>query len=317
MRVLPSTAGSSTWVVFPGGCEDPSSNCTDARGAVFDETASTSWNGLGLFDLGLLQNFAGYNQSGAYGLDTLSLGISNATGGPSLESQIIAGIQTSRFYVGMFGLQSQPMNLSDFTQPHQTFLSSLKSQNLTSSLSWAYTAGAKYRSKSVFGSLTFGGADLSRYDPSNSVSFNLAPDVARDLVVGIQTISTTFVNGSMRSLLPSTTVAFIDSTTPYVYLPPAACEEFERQLGLVWDNETNLYFVDDELHERLLLLRPSFTFTLGNDQTSKPTIDITLPFDSFDLTATPPLVPTPTRYIPLRRGQDDQITLGRAFLQEV
>ena len=144
MRVLPSTAGSSTWVVMEGGCKEPSSNCSEARGGLFDETRSNTWNGLGLFDLALEQNF-GYNLSGSYGTDTISLGLSNATGGASLSSQMIAGIQTNRFYLGMLGLQQQPMNLSDFSQPHESFLSSLKTQNLTSSLSWAYTAGAKYR----------------------------------------------------------------------------------------------------------------------------------------------------------------------------
>ncbi|CAL8584356.1 hypothetical protein XPA_009958 [Xanthoria parietina] len=48
----------------------------------------------------------------------------------------------------------------------------------------------------------------------------------------------------------------------------------------------------------------------------RPSVDIILPYASFDLIAKPPLLPNATSYFPLRRGNDSQITLGRAFLQE-
>ncbi|KAL8918402.1 MAG: hypothetical protein Q9208_007372 [Pyrenodesmia sp. 3 TL-2023] len=314
VRVLPSTAGSATWVVTPGGCDPPSANCSEARGGLFDQSQSSTWKDLGPFTLALEQNL-GRNESGAFGLDTISLGLSNATGGPTLDSQIIAGIQTEKWYTGVFGLQQQPMNLSDFSQPHQSALSALRARNLIPSLSWSYTAGAHYQSKGSFGSLTFGGSDISKYVPSN-VSFTLAPDVARDLVVGIQSITTTYANGSVSSLLPSPTLAFIDSTVPYLYLPEDACKAFEAEFGLVYNKKNNIYFVDDALHQVLSNLKPQFTFRLGNDKLSKPTVEITLPYASFDLVMKPPLQPNNTSYFPLRRGADNQITLGRTFLQE-
>ncbi|KAL8950015.1 MAG: hypothetical protein Q9222_003924 [Ikaeria aurantiellina] len=314
VRVLPSTAASATWIVRAGGCDPPSLDCTNARGGLFNESTSSTWNDLGHFTLALEQNL-GHNESGAFGLDTLSIGLSNATGGPTLNSQIIAGIETQHWYTGMFGLQQQPMNLSDFDHPQQSFLSSLRSQNLIPSLSWAYTAGAHYRSKGSFGSLILGGSDTSRYVPSN-FSFKLAPDVTRDLVVGIKSITCTLINGSMSSLLPSPTLAFIDSTVPYLYLPPDACTAFESALGLVYNKKNNLYFVDDALHQTLSNINPRFTFHLANDKVSESTVSITLPYASFDLTAKPPLLPNSTSYFPLRRGADNQITLGRAFLQE-
>ena len=135
-------------------------------------------------------------------------------------------------------------------------------------------------------------------------------------MVGIQSITSTYLNGSTTSLLPSPTLAFIDSTVPYLYLPEDACKAFEAEFGLVYNEKNNLYFVNDDLHERLSILDPQFTFLLGNDKLSKPTIDITLPYASFDLVAKPPLRPNATSYFPLRRGAEDQITLGRAFLQE-
>ncbi|KAL8750314.1 MAG: hypothetical protein Q9184_006466 [Pyrenodesmia sp. 2 TL-2023] len=275
---------------------------------------SSTWENLGSYTLALEQNL-NHNESGTFGLDTIALGLSNATGGPTLDSQIIAGIQTENWYTGVFGLQQQPMNLSDFSQPHQSALSALRARNLIPSLSWSYTAGAHYQSKGSFGSLTFGGSDISKYVPSN-VSFTLAPDVARDLVVGIQSITTTYFNGSVSSLLPSPTLAFIDSTVPYIYLPEDACKTFESELGLVYNKKNNIYFVDDALHQTLLELKPQFTFRLGNDKLSKPTVEITLPYASFDLVMKPPLQPNATSYFPLRRGADNQITLGRVFLQE-
>ncbi|KAL8753555.1 MAG: hypothetical protein Q9184_005385 [Pyrenodesmia sp. 2 TL-2023] len=314
VRVLPSTAGSAIWIVTPGGCDPPSSECSESRGWLFNQSQSNTWEDLGPFTLGLEQNL-GHNESGAFGLDTISLGLTNATGGPTLNSQVIAGIETEHWYIGLFGLQQQPTNLTNFSQPRQSFLSTLRAQNLIPSLSWSYTAGAHYQSKGSFGSLTFGGSDVSKYAPSN-VSFTLAQDVARDLVVGIQSITTTYVNNSVSSLLQAPTLAFIDSTVPYIYLPEDACKAFESELGLVYNEENNIYFVDDALHQKLLNLQPQFTFRLGNDKISKPTVEITLPYASFDLVIKPPLQPNTTLYFPLRRGADNQITLGRAFLQE-
>ena len=135
-------------------------------------------------------------------------------------------------------------------------------------------------------------------------------------MVGIQGITSSYSNGSVSSLLPNPTLAFIDSTVPYIYLPKEACKTFESVLGLVWNKQKNIYFVDDTLHQSLLSQKPRFTFRLGNDQTSGPTVNISLPYSSFDLVALPPRVPEPMPYFPIRRGNDSQITLGRAFLQE-
>lgn len=103
---------------------------------------------------------------------------------------------------------------------------------------------------------------------------------------------------------------------PYLYLPEEACNAFESELGLVYNKTDNLYFVNDTVRQTLSNLMPKFTFRLANDKVSEPAIDITLPYASFDLVAEPPLLPTVTPYFPLRRGNENQITLGRAFLQE-
>lgn len=146
VRVLPSTAGQASWVVMTGGCppELPSPGCSDSRGALVDLNASTSRKELGLFGLNLELNF-GRNESGDYGLDALALGLTPSTGGPTLNDQVVVGIETNLYRVGMFGLNQQPTNLSNFSNPHPSFLTTLKTQKSIPSLSWAYTAGAHYR----------------------------------------------------------------------------------------------------------------------------------------------------------------------------
>ena len=110
---------------------------------------------------------------------------------------------------------------------------------------------------------------------------------------------------------------FIDSTLPYIYLPASACQIFEQELGLVWNATENIYVVDENLHQNLISANPEFTFTIGNDEQSQPTVDIVLPYSSFDLAFDSPIFPKSTSYFPIRRATNEsQYTLGRAFLQE-
>ncbi|KAK0513754.1 hypothetical protein JMJ35_003476 [Cladonia borealis] len=315
VRVLPSTAGQATFVVSPLGCPatEPA-NCTQTRGETFDSSNSKSWKSIGNYTLGLEQNL-GYNEIATYGFDALALGLSDATGSSTLQSQVIADIETDDYYIGIFGLGHQPYNFTNFQDPHPSFLTTMRSKNWIPSLSWAYTAGAQYRLKGVFGSLTFGGYDASRFVPNN-VSFSLAPDISRDIVVGLQSITAKDANGSTTSLLPSPILTFIDSTVPYIYLPPEACQLFENAFGLVWNKTLELYLVNDTLHDSLLAKNATFTFQIGDTTTGGPTIDIVLPYASFDLIGQYPLVDDTTRYFPLQKGNETQYTLGRTFLQE-
>ena len=169
----------------------------------------------------------------------------------------------------------------------------------------------------VFGSLTFGGSDLARYIPNN-VSFNLSPDVSRDIVVSLNSISLTDATRVAVPLLPNPILTFIDSTLPYIYLPLEACEAFEIALGLTYDSTTRLYSINDTLHEDLIANNPTFTFNIGDRLRSNPTVDIVLPYASFDFdVASYPRVLNTTRFFPLKRSTNDsQYTLGREFLQE-
>lgn len=102
-----------------------------------------------------------------------------------------------------------------------------------------------------------------------------------------------------------------------MYLPSEACRIFEDSFGLVWNSTYQTYFVDEGLHESLLAANLNITFQLGNSETGGATVDIVLPYASFDLVSEYPITPSSLRYFPLvRAANDSQYTLGRTFLQE-
>lgn len=134
--------------------------------------------------------------------------------------------------------------------------------------------------------------------------------------MGLESI--TYSNSTIQtSLLSQGINALVDSTVPYLWLPESTCEAFQQAFGLVWDPIHNLYTVNDSSHEANIKQNASIVFQLSNSLTgASPSINITLPYASFDLNATAPLVSSQTRYFPLQRGDDTQFTLGRTFLQE-
>ena len=150
VRILPSTAGQALWVVYNEGClpgepgKIASITCTDSRGETFDISKSTSWTGLGNYTVNLETNLD-YDDSAAFGLDTVALGDSEAIGGPHVHHQVVAALATEDFYIGMLGLSSSPTNLTNVTDPHPSFLTTLKAQDAIPSLSYGFTAGGRYR----------------------------------------------------------------------------------------------------------------------------------------------------------------------------
>jgi len=107
----------------------------------------------------------------------------------------------------------------------------------------------------------------------------------------------------------------MDSSFPYIWLPSQACVLFEEAFGLTWDNATELYLVNDSLHDTLVLQNATVVFTIGDPNDAY--VNITFPYAAFDLTASPPLVTTTSRYFPFKRAANSiQFTLGRTFFQE-
>lgn len=150
VRVLPSTAGNAVCVVSPQGClpgeagTSPSSTCAESRGELFNTSESASWKDLRNYTMGLEMNL-GFNDTADFGLDTVALGLSNATRGPYLDSTVVAAYANDDYFIGMFGLNQQRTNFSTFSDSYPSFLTTLKTKKMIPSLSWAYTAGARYR----------------------------------------------------------------------------------------------------------------------------------------------------------------------------
>lgn len=121
------------------------------------------------------------------------------------------------------------------------------------------------------------------------------------------------------AVFSSSLYANIDSTLAEFWLPEEVCAVFENTFNLTFNTDTSLYLVSDSLHTQLLQTDPNITFTIGSEPTGGKTVDITLPYSAFDLTASPPYsgVKNQSLFFPLRRAANSsQYTLGKAFLQE-
>lgn len=282
----------------------------------FNPNRSSTWSQYGYYQLGAGQNL---NLSGeaVFGNDTLGLGI-QGSGGPTLQDQIIGAFATDEIYLGMFGLNPASTNITQEEQGKASYMTTLRNQNLIPSLTFGYTAGNQYRLKQVLGSLTLGGYDASRFIPNN-LTIGFAPQEDRELLVGIQSIKSTDQNGTTSVLLSAGITSLVDSTVAQIWLPLEACQAFEKAFGLMFDEDSELYLVNDDLHTQLVAQNASVTFTLGSTASEGDGVDIILPYDSFDLLVEPPTpnVANSTRYFPLRRAANEtQYTLGRTFLQE-
>jgi hypothetical protein len=108
--------------------------------------------------------------------------------------------------------------------------------------------------------------------------------------------------------------ASIDSTLPYLWLPPAVCDRFQQIFGLTYDNTTDLYLVNSTSRERNL--NSTINFKMAASQTSNYFINIALPYSAFDLNASWPIYANTTNYFPIRRAPGNIYTLGRTLLQE-
>ncbi|KAF1982738.1 acid protease, partial [Aulographum hederae CBS 113979] len=313
-RVLISTTSQQTWVVLPAGC--PGDPACFPRGYSFNYSLSQTWDPIGTYDF-YIEKQLGYEGNAAYGYDTVSLG-GYGEGGPSLPNMTVGAFAVESFWFGHFGLHPKPTNFTNFTDGSPSYMHTLKEQDIIPSVSFAYTAGAQYRYTSILASLTLGGYDSSRFIPNN-LTFDFAPDNERELVVGIQKIGSHNLDQQEVSLMPTPAYAFIDSTVPQIWLPEDACRAFEEAFGLTYDTDTELYLLNDTTHTNLQTLNPNVTITLGVDPSGGETIDIVMPYSSFDLVAKSPYqdLQNDTRYFPLRRAlNSSMITLGRAFLQE-
>lgn len=325
IRVYISTASQQTWVVAPIGCTGwNQTECDSRRGSDFNSNFSSTWTEQGKYELWIESNL-GFDKPedvGLFGYDTVGLGY-QGEGGPTLDKQVVGAISTYDFFYGHFGINPKPTNwTADFSDPYPSYITSLKNESQIPSVSWAYTAGAQYRFASILSSLTLGGYDSSRFIPNN-LTIPLGSNNERDILPAIQGISAAGNGLSQTNLIPSSFTspmyAYIDSTVAEIWLPEEVCAVFEQTFNLTYNSTTDLYLIDDNVHQQLLTTNANITFTLGAQPSGGQTVDIVLPYSAFDLTAKQPYrgLKADTRFFPLRRAANStQYTLGRTFLQE-
>ncbi|CAE7024294.1 hypothetical protein CFE70_003440 [Pyrenophora teres f. teres 0-1] len=330
-RVLPSTKSGVTFVVAPEGClpdTDPSDCPTlrgvevlnSAQGSGFEVSRSATWSAIGQYDVDL-EDALNYTARGLYGLDTVSLGAAaDSSSSPTLTDQVVAAVADPDYFLGMLALGQAKSSFNSGSKPIDSFLAALRESAKIPSFSYAYTAGAKYRLKSVFGSLVLGGYDSTRFRANTKdFSFTFSQDPSRLLTVGVDSIMATNTLKGTFSFTSGAHFSVIDSTVPHLWLPKEVCAEFETAFGLTYDPKTDLYLVNDTIHQQLISKNPTVTVKLVNslqDSTTNYT-NIELPYAAFDLQASYPYYPNATKYFPIRRAANEsQYVLGRTLLQE-
>ncbi|KAM0514197.1 hypothetical protein ACHAPE_007034 [Trichoderma viride] len=293
---------------------------------------------MGIWQLGL--DYLGYGGNGQYGLDTVNAYSTITDIGFGMSNVLMSAINSTDYYIGLFGLGitqgsfGNEVAQSPLTQAVRTF-------GWIPSYSYGYTAGASYRNIPV--SITLGGSDTARYVP-HDIDFTLTPqdNMPRALVRGIEASANNDTEKPKKwdSLISSLSswdnsfTALIDSTTPYLWLPNAVCDQFADAFNLTYNSTFDLYTLTNEQYNAFGSSK-SFTFTFSlssfdnHDNFGSPLnvpglVNITLPMQAFvGLLQYPfkhraikygdPAVP----YFALRRTQNgSSIVIGRSFLQE-
>ena len=287
------------------------------RGNTFNQSNSHTWQDKGLFELPLNpEHYLPYAGNADVGLDNVTFDW-QARGGLSLSSQAIWGFAAEDIFIGRLGLFPSSINLTDFNQPIPSVIGSLTQQNSIPSTSWGYLAGASYYTYpyNAYGSLTFGGYDLTRLDNRTNLTLAGGSDPYRPFLLGVESIT----SGS-DALLSTPIIAALDSFTSQIWLPISVCRAFESAFSLVWNDTYSLYLLDATQHSALLNRNPSITFTLSaGEATSTARFNITLPYAAFDLqTSAYSTANESSYYFPLKQAANEsQYVLGRAFMQEV
>jgi hypothetical protein len=221
------------------------------------------------------------------------------------------------FPIGTFGIHNVSDSL-DAATPLPNLLGTLREQNLIPSRSWGYLAGAVYRKPFTTlsaASLTLGGYDSTRMNPSAKLRLAGGQDEYRPFLLGIEAIST----GDTSLLADPINEVLLTSQVPSIWLPLSACRAFEEAFDLVWNETRQLYLLDEAQVTSLQSRNPNITFTLSSGlPDSEDRLNVTLPYEAFNLNTTFPEDGTSHYWFPLQRAANDtQYTLGRTILQEI
>lgn len=193
------------------------------------------------------------------------------------------------------------------------------------------------------GSLVLGGYDMARLQNQSRADFKMSE---QELVVNVLSIDIDFKSTSPDdnpdARYDQPFEAVIDSSLPYIYLPPEACDMFVRNFRLQGNNsdfglagfDLDIYTLSREHAQQNERATEAITFNLGDPSGGKQTVAISLPYSAFNSNASwvygaydnsttprknlteagaPPLFPI--KRLAAGYGGGKAI-LGRAFLQE-
>ncbi|KAI1738758.1 aspartic peptidase domain-containing protein [Xylaria scruposa] len=339
LDVVVSTSLSELWLVENTGCGSPL--CDDARGGLFNRSASKSWSPMGAWQLGLKS--IGVEANGDYAMETVVVYDSVRRWQTSFNKLLVAGINDTAAYTGFFGLGMTDGNFSGVVAKSPIALL-VQQSGIIPSHSYGYTPGAYYAGAGgVPMSLTLGGYDANRFEPHDiQFSLNATTRQPQVLVRSITTSVSDATQAPTEWSTPSITLssfnesmtALIDSSTPYLWLPPVVCDRFANALNLTWNETLGLYIFsnNDDLARYRSAPDLAFTFTFSSldnkNNFGSPTnmsgiVNITVsanafvqslqyPFENI-INYGEPAVP----YFPLKRAENGSpLIIGRSFLQE-
>lgn len=297
-RVLASTQSGQTFVVTPEGCLagiDPA-DCAKSRGAQvinsaqspgFSTNQSSTWELIGTYGINL-ESALNYSARGLFGYDKVSLGASGNANSLTADNQIVTGVADRAYYMGHIPLGVTKSKFTSQGQSIDPLIYHLRNSSQIPSMSFSYTAGAKYRLKSVVGQLILGGYDPGRFEPNtNDFSFSFSTDPSRLLTVVVESMVATNTLLGTRSLSSVSHLSLIDSTVSHLWLPRGICDEFEKSFGLTYDPETDLYLINATMRDQLVARDASVTIKLVDSLEGAATnfTNLVLPYAAFDLQA--------------------------------
>lgn len=147
-----STTCPQPWAIDPLACTITDPNCSYRRGNRFYKNASSTWQDKGLYELDEELNL-GYTGNGNFGLDSITLGYPGSPSSITISHQLLATVAAEDFYVATWGIAPRATNLTRPGQNSVTFaaddaypslLSTLKQEAKIPSISYGYTAGARF-----------------------------------------------------------------------------------------------------------------------------------------------------------------------------
>ncbi len=339
-----------------------------------NNNSSSIWQPLSAYATGLKE--PGMSPTNAdYGLDSILLG---RIGGPSplqVDRALLAGINNTDYFLGFLGVG--PI-VGNFTGHQIRPLINQLVQELSAipSHSFGYTAGASYRSGTP-ASLTLGGYDRGRINEHNHAALSATPPdlpfrmraASLEPLVRLQSIvahpppaSATGANSTWSPSGSNGTdngndaapdgavqlthwaagspppIAVVDTTTPFLWLPPPVCDAVVATLGLVYNATVGLYTYASrqQYADYLGGQGAALTFWLSSVEVGSPVstsavlVSLTLSSAAFALNASYPFRASmaygdaPIPYFPMQclnnasgAARPNRVILGRAFMQEV